>query len=429
MIKIQKLTFFLLFCILFLILIPSGKSNGTKIETITVLTEASDDARVDEGQASLNFGEDDYLSISGYYVKEGGEIFASDYAYIKFPLGERPSQWDKAEISLYFITIDDPTTINIHLVNNNSWSEDTITWDNRPLEGELITSFSISEETKYTFDVSNYIQDPSLSICIKYQTPTDTNGKGNDIVSINNPWFKSEDKPHIIWSYDVEKYISVVSPDKDEAWSFGDHLIKWESSEGIDDVDIELWRGNTVIDVLTFIQTDNDGSYEWRIHRADNETYITADNYRIKIIDDDDSEVYGFSEYFSIDTTIDSTKGHFICPGEPYTEQFNGEKDSQLVFAYEFSLEQRYSIAILSQDSTLMHKETITARSGNFDFTSDRTEVLLIIISIEEGKQCAYVKMNYYNPSEIISGYPLLPLVLSLSAIGIILILRKSNFK
>ena len=414
----------ILFIVSFLPLYVSAE-DGVKIETLITMTPAIEDSSVDGGNPSTNYGDDSYLAVSGDY-----QTYPPDHPYLKFPLGNKPNNWKKAEVSLYFWDIGEATTIAVYLVNNNSWEEDIITWNNKPSEGELITTFDISAETHYTFDVTNYIQDSYLSICVRYYNELDTNGAGSLIMSKDRPLSFDDDIPHIIWYYEVEKSITVISPDISDVWSFGTHTILWETSDLIEAVDIVLYKNDEKIDTLTTLYTENDGAFSWKIYKSDNETYLTGDDYQIKIIDDDDIEVYGFSDYFTINTTIDSSKGKFICPSESYYETFNAKKGHKYHFYYEFSNDQTFSISIYNQESLLLHQEIITSKEGSFEFTPDTTEVLWIMISIEDGDSCSYVKFSDTNPnpsksSQGIPGYNLVFLLITFSFSVIVIILIK----
>lgn len=425
-----------IFSLIFLISILNGSfmiSKGfsteypevAKTKTITEITFGDADSSVDASNVTTNFGDGEYLFLSGHWERDG-DIYGADRSYLRFPLSDKPDNWDTAEVSLHIPRIYEPTIIAVYLVSND-WEESTITWENQPAEGSLITTFEISKETVYTFDVSDYIEGDAISICVCYDDElSSTNGMGNQIVSKENPYTLTYDIPQITWTYEIELTITVLAPIASATWSFGDHIIRWETSEGIDDVDIELHKGSVKIDTLTFLYTENDGYYSWHIYKADSETYLTGEDYRIKILDDSDSEVYGFSEYFTVDTTIDPSKGEFICPFEGHTENFNAEKDHTYLFNYEFSNEQTFYIRIHDQEDKLLFEKKITSKTGSFEFTPDSTEVLIISIFIIEGDSCSYVKFSYIDTSKI-PGYNLFFFLIALFGIVVCLIKKHKS--
>ena len=62
---------------------------------------------------------------------------------------------------------------------------------------------------------------------------------------------------------------------------------------------IELYKGATFVEEITWLfgYTDNDGENDFYISSSEN---YQGTNYRIKITDYDDTNVYDYSDFFSI---------------------------------------------------------------------------------------------------------------------------------
>jgi len=88
--------------------------------------------------------------------------------------------------------------------------------------------------------------------------------------------------------------ITVTCPEEGNIWySKGFHTVKWMAPDFTTHVKIELYKGDTRIELVVDI-TKNDGDYSGTFMLD----YVPAWNYRIKIIDCNNSEIFGFSDYF-----------------------------------------------------------------------------------------------------------------------------------
>jgi len=93
--------------------------------------------------------------------------------------------------------------------------------------------------------------------------------------------------------------ITITSPTSSDEWvRYEYHMVTWTSLGSIDRVTIQLFKGTTWIDDITYTYTDNDGSYEVYCSSS----YGTGTNFVIKITDYDDVNVFRYSQYFSIIT-------------------------------------------------------------------------------------------------------------------------------
>ena len=164
----NKKTLLLLTTVLFstiLMVIPLAQASTTTLEP-------TDDANVNDGDPNANFGASDYLQV-------GYEIF-SGYAqtYIKFNIPVTNKKVISATVKTYWYNfmVDTWLSFKACLVSN-SWSEQTITWNNAPVHGEIIAAELITDRDNFNFYVSEYIPDSGeFSICIYEEPPHEDYG-------------------------------------------------------------------------------------------------------------------------------------------------------------------------------------------------------------------------------------------------------------
>ncbi len=95
----------------------------------------------------------------------------------------------------------------------------------------------------------------------------------------------------------ITTVLTVTSPISSDRWYEGNtYTIEWSSEGIINYVDIDLFKGNTLITSIVE-STENDGEYEWVISTSEN---YKGTNYRIRVSDSSDSTIEDYSSYFSI---------------------------------------------------------------------------------------------------------------------------------
>ena len=264
------------------------------IKDQTISTVAEKDTYVNIDDALSNFGGQDY-ALGGFYF--GGDIVE---AYFFFNFSDKPSPYTKAEISLDFWSVSQTMNVSIVLIEEE-WDEYSMTWINKPSKGAEITSMIITQSDIYTINVTNYIAGRNnLSICVYIKVDNYV----DDYFYITSREefysFAPEDAPQLIWTYPENVEITVTNPTSSSNWlELSIYTIQWTSTGNIDDVKIELYKGATFLEEITdlFGYTVNDGEYDFYVSTAEN---YDGTDYRIKITDYDDPNVYDYSDYFSI---------------------------------------------------------------------------------------------------------------------------------
>ncbi len=257
----------------------------------TVSTVAEKDTYVDSNNPTSNYG-----GVS--YAKAGIYDIGVDYhAFFYFNFTDKPTDFTKAEISLYFEGVYAKINFTVSLVND-SWSEFSMNWINSPPCGDLITNLVMTQSGIHKIDITNLISTlTNISICVYIEFDNYityfayiTSREGY----LSDPQYA----PQLIWTYPETREITVTSPTLSSNWQDSNtYTILWDSLGPISEVIIELYKGSTYVDYITSYYTENDGEYNFYVSSA--EDYEGTD-YRIKITDHNDASVYDFSNYFSI---------------------------------------------------------------------------------------------------------------------------------
>ena len=428
--KNLKLVLFLSLCIISLFLFVPIIKNTLLINSevkgrkpITSLSKeftkeikTTGDSSVDESYPDSTNGSATSLALSGYSESEG-VVYGEDWCYFKFEVDSSLGTFKSASVQFSFYPIYEDAIIAVHKTNNE-WQEDTLTWNNKPAKGTYLGKFYVPHtiNAQYiTIDVSDAFSDTTneVSLILSYYDKTNTTGSGMKLKSKESNGYEAE----LYYTYEVEVSINIVAPSSETTWTFGNNEVAWNASDIIEEFDIELYRGSSKVKTLD-TNVDNNGNMGITIPitKSDASILTTGDNYKIKLIDSDDSSISKFSPEFSIDTTIDSSKGSLIGMYDDYTDTFNAESDTNYFFNYRFTNEQEYYLTISDQDGKVLHEEKIESKTGSFEFKSDKTEVLIIRISTMG--PYGYVNLNHSEQAAIL-GFPIL-LIFTISTVALI---------
>ncbi|MWV42519.1 DNRLRE domain-containing protein [Paenibacillus sp. HJL G12] len=129
----------------------SAASNELSVTLAYAILPVADVYVRNGSYANSNFGSSDQLVVkndpnSGYYR----------YSYLKFDLSELPQQVENAQIRLVPTSIGIANTKGVaYEVGDHAWSENSVTWNNKPPAGSLIGSWNVpAAETPVTLDVT-----------------------------------------------------------------------------------------------------------------------------------------------------------------------------------------------------------------------------------------------------------------------------------
>lgn len=117
-------------------------------QTRTSSLNPAADSFVEEVYPDFNYGDTNFLEIAN----ATNEFVKTKYGYLMFDLTKIPSgaAINVSQLRLYALPVAESHRIGVYYSSNNSWTEDDITWNNKPaFEGRRIlwVNFLPSEET------------------------------------------------------------------------------------------------------------------------------------------------------------------------------------------------------------------------------------------------------------------------------------------
>jgi len=289
-----KKTIILLLGFIFLFSILFHLPNGRAIERERYIsTIAEKDTYVDTAYAMSNYGGVSNL-MTGFSIF--GDIKES---YFYFNFSDKPSSYIRAEISLEFWGVSQTMNFTICLIEE-SWDEFSMTWLNKPSKGQIIDNLLVTTSGIYKIDVTSLITGRNnISICVYIEF--DNYVEDYAYITSKEGFYFADDAPQLQWVYTETAEILITNPTSSVNWQEGNtYTITWNSLGSITRVKIELFKASDLIEDITILYTTNDGSYDYYL--ASYLDYQAGSDYRIKISDYDDSNVYGFSDYFSLNS-------------------------------------------------------------------------------------------------------------------------------
>ena len=304
--KLVLLLFGMIIAFGLLIAIPN--TVGIQRET-TISTVASKDTYVDSGNPTANYGGVNYL-MTGFSIF--GDVRE---AYFYFNFSDKPSNFIKAEISLLFWSVSQTMNFTVCLIEEE-WNELTMTWvSNRPSKGQVLDNILISSTNIYTIDITSLVaRQINFSICVYIEI--DNYVDDYAYITSREGDYLTDNAPQLIWTFTENAEITVTNPTSSTTWQNNNtYTIEWTSLGTIENVWISLYQGisyeqGIVITVFGF--TENDGEYEYYVSPSQN---YKGTDFRIKIRDHDDSSVYDYSDYFSINVVTGDGNG--VLPSIP----------------------------------------------------------------------------------------------------------------
>jgi hypothetical protein len=281
--------------ILFLFLI-SALSNSLKAQ---IVLEAKDNVFVKGGVAA----DSNYYADPSYLLRVRGSTGDDNKrrTYIKFDLSSVTQTFSKAELR---ITINRVVAITGGLINradiftvvNDSWNEQTITWNTAPVRSnylftqEFATKTSTMADTVYSLDITNYVQseyngDKVVSICM-----IDTLNNGTDVRFWSNRSLLATG-PQLVLTTGPLGTINVTSPAGGENWSVGStQNITWTSSNISNmKIDYSSNNGGSWVNITPSTPAAL-GTYSWNIQPTNSSTQC-----KIRLSDADNTFTSGLS--------------------------------------------------------------------------------------------------------------------------------------
>lgn len=290
-----------------LLMAPSLGKTGL----LTVETRVEADTYISSQNPSSNYGGQNYL-YSGERYNSDNEI------YFRFNFSDMPSNWEKAEISFHAHGIYETNTVDVYLLEQD-WGEYTLTWSNKTAKSTKIARIYLADDGRHAIDISDHVKDrEAISVCLTHVSPEDKSFYVYSREYTQGSYsYYSDYETKLIWTHEAELTISVTSPSASVTLESGYNDIKWTSLGAGSSVDIDLYKGNSHVEQIE-AGTDNDGSHDnWYLSSSDG---YWGNDYRIKITDSNDPEIYGYSKYFTIFGTGSSVDPNELTDPSNYVD-------------------------------------------------------------------------------------------------------------
>ena len=162
----------------------------------------SDDAFVRSTSTSTNFQTDDWK----HNLRAGYEnSFGTDKSYLKFDLSSLQGKTvTSVNFSMFLVSNHDNPNLNLYYVNNTSWSESTLTWNNAPVTSTLIGTKSITSggaPIRLSYNVNSYVSGGKLSLALMEDGGTGFANFYSKDLNTGSPG-DEENWPYLTVSYD-----------------------------------------------------------------------------------------------------------------------------------------------------------------------------------------------------------------------------------
>ena len=143
--------------IMFMIVMMAGFALGASIKLYPV-----DDSYTDISHSNSVF--------NNQYLKSGNDAnFGKHRTFLKFDLSSIQGEINNARLSIDPLGPTGTPELELYYISSDSWSENSLTWNNQPSFGNLIDSEIVDGPERFEFDVLSMVneQDNILSLGIK----------------------------------------------------------------------------------------------------------------------------------------------------------------------------------------------------------------------------------------------------------------------
>jgi len=170
----------------------------------------------------------------------------------------------------------------------------------------LIGAVADPSDGRFTWEIPDYLIGSSA-----YQIKID-----EVIIDLFNPFTIQFSDEFEIINENLPDSITVTNPTSSSSWETGSvQTITWTTTENVDNVEIDLYKGDILSRAITPLYTNNDGSYSWTIP---NGLEVDTD-YQIRIAEYFNNPVNDFSDYFEIYENTETESITVTSPTSSYS--------------------------------------------------------------------------------------------------------------
>ncbi|WP_245610465.1 CBM96 family carbohydrate-binding protein [Thermococcus celericrescens] len=171
----------------------------------------TDDAYVNDASPDTNYGTESRLYVGTYY--SDGSNYRS---YLKFDLSGLPEGAVITSARLYVYTYygayGTPVNISVCSVDDDSWSETSITWNTKPNPGTLLDKDLVGTDGKHwsVWDVTSFVQSEFNSDkIVSFVLMSDAEGDLTERITYNSKETTYSTKPYLEITYEVSEIPTV----------------------------------------------------------------------------------------------------------------------------------------------------------------------------------------------------------------------------
>lgn len=203
----MKQSALILIVLLLLSIIPAWAIKPVAAAQTSVQLSPTDDAYVKDTAPDTNYGSWGSLYV-GTYSGDG----ANERAYLKFDLSSLPDNAVIVSAKLYAYTYlgasSDPVNISAYVVSDDSWDENTITWNNKPPEGQWLDRDLVDTDGKHwsEWDVTIFVQEEfEGDKVVSFVLISDAEGVETESISYNSKESSYGNHPYLEIVYEVSE--------------------------------------------------------------------------------------------------------------------------------------------------------------------------------------------------------------------------------
>lgn len=172
--------------------------------TYTTIETLEDYCCIDDSYVNQSSPDDNYGDLIFWSLEHSTSNWMM--TYFKFNLTNKPNNTTNSEVILSLTPYFD-RTIAPMFVSNNSWTEESITWNNQPpismeyLPFEIVMDIG-EMEINCHINISDYLSSEMISFLIV--SPTELDGS---ILGYSKEYVDAKFRPKIVWTYELEHLI------------------------------------------------------------------------------------------------------------------------------------------------------------------------------------------------------------------------------
>ena len=203
--KRKKNTYLILIVLFLFSLLSFYPVSGAETETVY----STKDAHVYSKNPNNNYGDWSEMYCGNW---NDGDYTYQDEIFLYFDLSSINQGWEKVELYLTIISVPNDLDFKI-CESDGSWSESSITWNNRPSHGSHLRTITITKDAIWKLEVTSHVSSSEFSICIY----AEYNQWGTVLIR-SKEYSAISNRPKLVFSYSATSPNDDTPPDDGFSW-------------------------------------------------------------------------------------------------------------------------------------------------------------------------------------------------------------------